>query len=76
MFVVEGFADYGNQVAHLVNVVEFRDGRIAKETRYHSAPFDTPEWRARFARGRKQRVFRFGFGSALVHSCLQSSRGE
>ncbi|MDR0360886.1 MAG: nuclear transport factor 2 family protein [bacterium] len=52
VFVVEGFADYGNQVAHVVNVVEFRDGRIAKETRYYSAPFDPPEWRARFVEKR------------------------
>ncbi|MBO0690378.1 MAG: nuclear transport factor 2 family protein [Candidatus Dormibacteraeota bacterium] len=48
VFVVEGFADYGSQVAHVVNVVEFQDGKIAKETRYYSAPFDPPEWRARF----------------------------
>jgi hypothetical protein len=28
--------------------VEFRDGKIARETRYYSAPFEAPEWRARF----------------------------
>ena len=48
LFVVEGYADYGHEVSHVVNVVEFRDGKIAKETRYYSAPFDPPEWRARF----------------------------
>lgn len=48
LFVMEAFSDYGDQVAHVVNVVEFRDGKIAKETRYYTAPFDAPEWRARF----------------------------
>src|SRR5919198_4777264 len=51
LFVVEGFADYGDQTAHVVNVVEFRDGKIAKETRYYTASFDPPEWRARVVEG-------------------------
>jgi len=33
VFVVEARADYGAEVAFVANVVEFKDGRIAKETR-------------------------------------------
>jgi hypothetical protein len=48
LFVMEAFADYGGEVARVVDVVEFRDGKIAKETRYYAAPFDAPEWRAQW----------------------------
>jgi hypothetical protein len=39
VWVVEGRADYGGgQIAHVANVVEFRDGRIWRETRYDAEP--------------------------------------
>lgn len=48
LFVVEGRADYGNEVSHVTDIVEFHDGRIRVETRYYSAPFEPPAWRAQW----------------------------
>ncbi|MFC6156685.1 hypothetical protein [Kribbella jiaozuonensis] len=44
----EDRSDYGGDVYYVANVVEFRDGRIAHETRIYGAPFDPPEWRAKY----------------------------
>jgi SnoaL-like domain len=33
-------------VLHGATVVEFRDGKIWKETRYYAEPFEAPAWRA------------------------------
>lgn len=46
VFVVEAISDYDADVFHVANIVEFRDGKIARETRYYANPFDPPEWRA------------------------------
>ena len=48
VFVVEAISDYGNEVAFVANIVEFRDGKIVRETRYYASPFDAPEWRRRW----------------------------
>jgi hypothetical protein len=48
-FVVLGRSDYGGDVYHVANIVEFRDGRIAQETRIYGSPFDPPEWRSKYA---------------------------
>jgi hypothetical protein len=49
VWVVEGRSDYGNdQVYDVANIVEFRDGRIWRETRYYAAPFDPPDWRSQW----------------------------
>ncbi|RZU01593.1 SnoaL-like protein [Kribbella rubisoli] len=48
-FVILGRSDYGGDVYYVANVVEFRDGRIARETRIYGAPFDPPAWRAKYA---------------------------
>lgn len=46
---IEGRADYGGgQIAHVANIVEFRDGRIWREVRYYAEPFEAPEWRAQW----------------------------
>jgi hypothetical protein len=37
------------KVFHGANIVEFRDGKIWKETRYYGEPFDAPAWRAEWA---------------------------
>ena len=33
-------------VAHGVDIIEFRDGKVWKETRYFGEPFEPPSWRA------------------------------
>ncbi|MEU4193701.1 nuclear transport factor 2 family protein [Kribbella sp. NPDC026611] len=48
-FVVLGRSDYGGDIYYVANMVEFRAGRIARETRIYGAPFDPPEWRAKYA---------------------------
>jgi hypothetical protein len=46
LFVMEARSDYGDEVAFVADIVEFKDGRIAKETRYYASPFEAPAWRA------------------------------
>jgi SnoaL-like protein len=48
LFVLEGVSDYGGEIFHVADIVEFRDGRIARETRYYAPPFDPPQWRAQW----------------------------
>ena len=47
-WVIEGTGDYSGRTYHVVLIVELRDGRIARETRYYADPFDPPEWRAQW----------------------------
>jgi SnoaL-like domain len=50
VWVMEITSDYGGGDVYLVtDIFEFRDGKIAKETRYYSQPFEAPEWRAQWA---------------------------
>jgi hypothetical protein len=49
VWVMEATSDYGGGDTYLVaDIFEFRDGRIAKETRYYAQPFEAPEWRAQW----------------------------
>ncbi|MGY0235501.1 nuclear transport factor 2 family protein [Longispora urticae] len=48
LFVMEAVSDYGGDIYHVSNIVEFRDGRIVRETRYYAAPFPAPDWRSRW----------------------------
>jgi hypothetical protein len=50
LWIGESFISYADgTVAHGVNIMEFRDGKIWKETRYYGEPFDPPAWRAGLA---------------------------
>lgn len=46
LWVVEATGDYSGRVFHVVVVVELRDGKIVRETRYYADPFEAPEWRS------------------------------
>ena len=49
LFVVEGRSDYGHEVSFVADIIEFRDGRICRETRLLTLPpFEPPPWRARW----------------------------
>ena len=48
VYTVEATGDYGGQIFHVAMVVEFRDGKILRETRYYAEPFPAPEWRAQW----------------------------
>jgi hypothetical protein len=49
VWVAEGSGDWSGRTYFVVNVVEFRDGKILHETRYYADPFPAPEWRAPYA---------------------------
>jgi hypothetical protein len=44
---VEGVNDYGEgRVFIVVLIIELRDGKMWRDTRYYAEPFEAPEWRA------------------------------
>ena len=44
-FFVEAVGDYGGQKVYMTSVVEFRNGKIARQTEYFADPFEPPAWR-------------------------------
>ena len=45
LWVVEIVSDYGGRVYHPVLIIELRDGKMWRDTRYYAEPFEAPEWR-------------------------------
>jgi hypothetical protein len=45
-FTVEACGDYSGEAVFLTSIVEFRDGKIAKQTDYFASGFEAPSWRA------------------------------
>jgi hypothetical protein len=57
LWVVEGVNDYGGgQRSNVVLIVELRDGKWWRDTRYYADPFEVPEWRARWVERMEARV--------------------
>lgn len=49
LWIVEGVNDYGEeQVFNVVVIIELRDGKMWRDTRYYAEPFEAPEWRAQW----------------------------
>jgi hypothetical protein len=49
LWVIEWVNDYGGgRVFDVVAIVELRDGKMFRETRYYAEPFQAPEWRAKW----------------------------
>ena len=47
LWVVEGVNDYGEHgLYNVVLIVELRDGKWWRDTRYYAEPFEAPEWRS------------------------------
>jgi hypothetical protein len=47
LWVIEGVNDYGGgRVYSVVLIVELRDGKWWRDTRYYAKPFEAPKWRA------------------------------
>jgi hypothetical protein len=47
LWVVEGVNDYGEGgVYNVVLIVELKDGKWWRDTRYYAEPFEAPQWRA------------------------------
>jgi len=43
LWVAEVISDYGGQVSHAVFIVELRDGKMWRDTRYYAEPFAAPD---------------------------------
>ncbi len=44
---MEGVNDYGGEgVYDVVLIIELKDGKRWRDTRYYAEPFEAPEWRA------------------------------
>jgi hypothetical protein len=48
VWVVEGRSDYSGRIYHIANIIEFREGKIIRETRYYADPFEASSWRAQW----------------------------
>ena len=49
IWVKEGVNDYGDGIVlNSVVIYELKDGKIWRDTRYYSEPFDAPEWRTQW----------------------------
>lgn len=49
LWVVEGVNDYGEgRVFNVVLIIELRDGKMFRDTRYYAEPFEPPAWRAKW----------------------------
>jgi ketosteroid isomerase-like protein len=55
VWVVEARSDYDGRIYRAVMIVEFRDGKIVRETRYYADPFEAPEWRAQLVETMEER---------------------
>jgi hypothetical protein len=49
LWVLEGVNDYGGgQVYNVVAIIEPKDGKMFRDTRYYAGSFEAPEWRAQW----------------------------
>jgi hypothetical protein len=47
LWIIEGVNDYGEgQLFTVVLIIELKDGKMWRDTRYYAEPFEAPEWRA------------------------------
>jgi len=55
VWVVKARSDYGDgQTYHVIDIVQYRDNKIWRETRYYAQPFQAPEWRAQWVEPMEQ----------------------
>ena len=45
VFVVEARGDYSGTIVYLTSILEFRDGKIQRQTDYFADAFPAPAWR-------------------------------
>ena len=49
VYTYVGAVTYANgETWQMIQIIELRQGKIAKTTSWYAAPFEAPEWRARF----------------------------
>jgi hypothetical protein len=48
LWISEYSISYDGDPKHVVSIMEFRDGLVARETHYFADPLEPPEWRAQW----------------------------
>ena len=48
LWITEYVISYDKNPIHVVSIMEFRGGLVARETHYFADPFEPPEWRAQW----------------------------
>jgi hypothetical protein len=48
LWITERIITYDGRPVYVVTVIEFRDGKVARETYYFADPFEPPEWRSQW----------------------------
>ena len=48
LWITEYVITYDGDPVHTVSIMEFRDGKVARETHYFADPFEPPDWRAQW----------------------------
>jgi ketosteroid isomerase-like protein len=48
MWVSEYVISYDGHPVYTVSIMEFRDGKVARETQYFADPFEPPSWRTQW----------------------------
>ena len=50
VWITEYVITYDKHPVNIVSIMEFRDGKVARETHYFAEPFEPPEWRAQWVK--------------------------
>ena len=48
VFTVEARGTYSGEPVYMTSIVEFHDGKIAKQTDYFASAFEAPSWRSQW----------------------------
>jgi ketosteroid isomerase-like protein len=48
LWVTESVITYDGRPFNSVSIMEFREGKVVRETQYFAEPFEAPAWRARW----------------------------
>lgn len=48
LWITEYVLSYNEQPTQTVSIMEFRDGKVARETQYFADPFEPPAWRTQW----------------------------
>jgi ketosteroid isomerase-like protein len=48
LWLTEYVITYDGDPVHTVSIMEFREGKVARETHYFADPFEPPKWRAQW----------------------------
>ena len=48
LWLVELVSDYGEQIYNVALIIELKDGKMWRETRYYAEQFEAPDWRAQW----------------------------